>query len=231
GYVFLIGRQHPPEVTGSLALMKFVETLFGQSDLARRFRERFNVIVVPLMNPDGVDAGHWRHNFGGVDLNRDWDRFDQPETRAVRDELLQFKADSGPRLFLFLDFHSTHRDVFYTQPDHLKTSPEGFTRKWLDAVQERFPDYKLRQVGSHGSVQKTSKRWGYEVLGVPSITYEIGDHTDRSLIDRITEGAAHEMMRLLLLEVAAPKDKAALPNALIPSTTDSQGVSVPAPLP
>jgi murein tripeptide amidase MpaA len=157
GCVFLIGRQHPPEVTGSLALMKFVETLFGESDLARRFRERFNVIVVPLMNPDGVDAGHWRHNANGVDLNRDWDRFDQPETRAVRDEILRFKSASEPRLFLFLDFHSTHRDVFYTQPDHLKTNPEGFTRKWLEAVQQRFSDYRVRRVGSHGSALKTSR--------------------------------------------------------------------------
>jgi hypothetical protein len=31
-------------------------------------------------NPDGVDKGHWRLNDGGVDLNRDWGPFTQPET-------------------------------------------------------------------------------------------------------------------------------------------------------
>ena len=41
------------------------------------------VIVYPLMNPDGVDEGHWRHNTGGIDLNRDWAHYNQPETRQV----------------------------------------------------------------------------------------------------------------------------------------------------
>ena len=34
--------------------------------------EKFRVLAFPLMNPDGVDLGHWRHNAGGIDLNRDW---------------------------------------------------------------------------------------------------------------------------------------------------------------
>ena len=214
GYVFIIGRQHPPEVTGSLALMRFVETVVADSDLARRFRARFNVIVVPLVNPDGVEAGHWRHNINGVDLNRDWVKCTQPETRALRDEILKFKSAAGPRLYLFLDFHSTHRDVFYTQPDRLETFPKDFTRKWLDAVQGQFPDYEVRRVGSHGPTLKTSKRWVYHELGVPSITYEFGDHTARPLLNRISEGAAEEMMRLLLIEVGSVKNRAAFRDYL-----------------
>jgi len=184
GYVFIIGRQHPPEVTGSLALMSFVDTLVADTGLARRFRARFNVIVVPLVNPDGVAAGHWRHNMNGVDLNRDWGKFTQPETRALRDELVKFKSTPGPRLYLFLDFHSTHHDVFYTQPDKLETFPKDFTRNWLDALQARCPDYEVRREASHGATLKTSKQWVYHELGVPSITYEIGDHTPRPLINR-----------------------------------------------
>ena len=70
-HVLLIGRQHPPEVTGTKALVAFVEEMLGDSPLAREFRERFQIHVIPLVNPDGVDLGHWRHNTGGVDLNRD----------------------------------------------------------------------------------------------------------------------------------------------------------------
>ena len=76
----IVGRQHPPEVTGSMALMEFVETIVGASDLAKEFRQSFRTIVIPLMNPDGVAAGNWRHNLNGVDLNRDWGPF-----RAARD--------------------------------------------------------------------------------------------------------------------------------------------------
>src|SRR5262245_6773189 len=93
-HVVIIGRQHPPEVTGSLALMRFVEEIVSDSTLARSFREKYRVVLVPLLNPDGVEHGHWRSNMGGVDLNRDWGIFAQPETRAVRDQILAIKVHS-----------------------------------------------------------------------------------------------------------------------------------------
>lgn len=45
--VAIIGRQHPPEVTGTLALMEFVETLAGPGDLAEEFRRSFQVLSFP----------------------------------------------------------------------------------------------------------------------------------------------------------------------------------------
>ena len=58
----MIGRQHPPEVTGAIAMHSFIDTVLADTDLARQFRDRFKLAIVPLMNPDGVAAGHWRHN-------------------------------------------------------------------------------------------------------------------------------------------------------------------------
>jgi len=81
--LLIISRQHPPEVTGFIAMKSFIETIAGDSEQAKVFRQKFKVYNVPLMNPDGVDNGHWRHNMGGIDLNRDWQAFNQPETRAV----------------------------------------------------------------------------------------------------------------------------------------------------
>jgi len=196
GHVIIIGRQHPPETTGSMALMRFVEEIVGDSDLARSFRKEFHVLLVPLLNPDGVDHGHWRHNMNGVDLNRDWIKFAQPETRAVRDQVLALR-DKG-RVFLHLDFHSTHSDVFYTQPDSASSSPEGFTKQWLTALQARFPDYNVKRSSSVAPTSSTSHNWAYRTLGIPAITYEIGDNTDRALLQRIAAGAAQEMMKLLL---------------------------------
>ncbi len=73
--VYLFGRQHPPEITGGLAMQSFVDEVFSDSDLANEFRARFMLVLVPLINPDGVAAGRWRHNMGGRDLNRDWGPF------------------------------------------------------------------------------------------------------------------------------------------------------------
>lgn len=46
-HVSVIGRQHPPETTGSLALMRFIEEVAGDSELARAFRAEFHVRVIP----------------------------------------------------------------------------------------------------------------------------------------------------------------------------------------
>jgi len=201
-HVVILGRQHPPETTGSLALMRFVEELAGDTPLARDFRAAFHVMILPLLNPDGVDAGHWRHNLGGVDLNRDWRDFAQPETRAVRDEILALRERG--RLFLHLDFHSTFKDVFYVQPAEAVTSPPGFTHRWLDALQARVPDYEVRRSASPVPTPTTSMFWAHAQSGIPSVTYELGDHTERSRLRQVAAAAAQEMMMLLLELQDAP---------------------------
>jgi hypothetical protein len=206
GCVFVIGRQHPPEVTGTIALMSIVETLAGPGEVAEAFRRQFKVVVVPLVNPDGVAAGHWRSNLGGVDLNRDWGPFRQPETQAVRDEILKYGEDGAPPLALLLDFHSTQQDLFYVQGDDQPTRPPGFTREWLEALSRRMPDYTVRSIVSEAK-RPTSAKWGYDTFGVPAITCEYGDNTDRELIRRAARTAAEEMMRLMLAEVGEEPEK------------------------
>ena len=194
--VVIIGRQHPPETTGSQALMRFVEEIAGDSERARAFRQDFHVIVMPLLNPDGVDAGHWRHSLGRTDLNRDWKDFAQPETRSVRDEILALQA-SG-RVFLLLDFHSTFKDVFYTQADDAPSLLPDFTRRWLEDLQQQVPDYVVERSASPVPTPTTSTYWAHHTLGIPAITYEIGDHTERSRLRQIAAVTAQGMMRLLL---------------------------------
>jgi cytosolic carboxypeptidase protein 6 len=201
--VFIIGRQHPPEVTGSIGLMAFVDTISGGGELAEKFRLRFQTTVLPLVNPDGVVHGHWRSNLGGVDTNRDWKPFTQPESRAVRDALLKLGGEAGAKPFLFLDFHSTGKDIFYGQADSEPTVPPLFARKWLAAIHERFPDYTFAREDGHNAGKPTSKAWAYETFGIPAITYELGYETDRALIRKVCSGAAEEMMRILLAEPRA----------------------------
>ncbi|MXO96572.1 peptidase M14 [Erythrobacter aquimaris] len=196
--VVLVGRQHPPEVTGALAMFPFVETLLEHTELARRFRERFRVSAVPLLNPDGVVKGHWRHNTGGVDLNRDWGPFTQPETQLMRDVLVAIDNDPDRRLRLLLDFHSTGRDIFYTIPDELPTDPPLFTRDWLARYQDRMSGYEVTRDARHEVGRPISKAHAFDTYGVPAVTFELGDETDRTLIRRIGREAAIAMMEELL---------------------------------
>ncbi len=197
-YVFIIARQHPPEVSGAIGMMHFVDAIAGDSELSRLYRQRYCTVVIPTVNPDGVAHGHWRANAAGVDLNRDWSHFTQPETRAVRDQALACRSHRDQKLCLFIDFHSTYDDVFYTLPRETKLFPVGFTHNWLSAIQNRFPDYRVNDDDTHNAHRSTSKAWVASTLGVTAITYEFGDETDRQTIRRVATGSAEEMMRLLV---------------------------------
>ncbi len=196
-HVMIIGRQHPPEVTGSMALVRFVEELAGDFPLAREFREHFRVHVIPVVNPDGVDLGHWRHNTGGVDLNRDWRAFNQPETRVVRDTFREILADPGEEIWFGLDFHSTRYDVFYTLDRTLETEPPGIVDPWLHYLRSHLPEYEVNDSPS-GLQTPMSRNWFYEEFGAPALIYEVGDQTDRELIREVAATAARGTMEVLL---------------------------------
>ena len=198
--ILLLGRQHPPEVTGALTMRAFVATVLADTELARRFRESFQVITVPLLNPDGVAAGHWRHNADKTDLNRDWGPFKQPETRTVR-RLLEGLDERGTTLRLMLDFHSTQvtkTQLFYTQrPEDGDGSAHGFANTWFERVRHRAPDLAFIHRPSK-SDSDNAKNYLFDRYGIPSITYETGDETDPDWIAAATPTFAEEMMRVLL---------------------------------
>ncbi|MDH3787885.1 MAG: M14-type cytosolic carboxypeptidase [Xanthomonadales bacterium] len=194
-FVLMIGRQHPPEVTGAIAMQTFIDTVLGDSELAQRFRQRFKLGIVPLLNPDGVAAGHWRHNVNGVDLNRDWGPFTQPESTAVIRWVQQQESD-GRTLRLMLDFHSTFEDLFYTQPR--VTDPPDFASLWLDASAQRLPDFPFKHAANPVSEQPNAKNYFYKSRGIPAVTYESGDETTREMLEESAAIFAEEMMKTLL---------------------------------
>jgi murein tripeptide amidase MpaA len=193
--VMLVGRQHPPEVTGALAMVSFTDEVLGGSELARAFRERFDLYVIPNLNPDGVEHGHWRHNMAGIDLNRDWGPFTQPETQAAQSVVNEIDPAS---MALFLDFHSTQKNVFYTQPVGADGTEYGFTAEWLSRARAKLPNYTFDRQGAHNVDLPTSKTYVFETFGIPAITYELGDETDRTEIAETARIFAQEMMTLLL---------------------------------
>jgi predicted deacylase len=194
-FILMIGRQHPPEVTGAIAMRFFIDTVLADTDLAQRFRDRFKLAIVPLINPDGVAAGHWRHNINGVDVNRDWGPFTQPESQAVL-KWVERQEASDKTLRLMLDFHSTFEDLFYTQP--VSDDPVDFASLWLGASAARLPDFPFKHMANEVSEQPNSKNYFYTSRGIPAITYESGDETEREQIENAAVVFAEEMMRVML---------------------------------
>ena len=197
--VMVIARQHPPEVTGFLAMKSFIETLSGDSDQARAFRKDHTVFVAPLMNPDGVDNGHWRHNMGGIDLNRDWQNFNQPETRSVRDFLRAKDADYE---FVFgVDFHSTWDDIYYPLDTVVAGSKGQIVFDWIQGISQRLPQKKTN-ISASDQLEPTmvSRTYFFVNHNMPAIVFELGDDTPRDFLKLKGQVAAEELMRLLMEE-------------------------------
>ncbi len=63
--------------------------------------------IIPMVNPDGVDRGHFRFDAHGVNLNRYYhkpDRILQPSVYAIAQLINFWKKEN--QIFFFCDFHA-----------------------------------------------------------------------------------------------------------------------------
>lgn len=204
-WVVILGRQHPPEITGALALFPFVETLLSNSELSKYFLRKYNVLVIPNINPDGVHAGNWRSNANGKDLNRDWNDFTQIETRLIND-YLQGLVAQGQKIKFAIDFHSTKNDIFYTMPVDYGVESSYFVRHWLGELDRQMPNFNVVLRPGNNPNLGVSKQYFSDQFGVHAITYEMGDNTDRTKIKRIAYKSANILMINMLSDIDHEKE-------------------------
>lgn len=198
-WIFIMGRQHPPEVSGYLASQAFLETLLADNELATQFRERFRIAMVPMLNPDGVDHGHWRQSAGGVDLNRDWANFNQPETRLIKDYLDNSIAE-GIRIDFAIDFHSTDTDMYYIFTDEMQTHRQGFTGLWLNLLRDKIPGYEPDTEATDLS-SPSAKYYFFHELRAEFVTFEVADENARAEVRQRAVAGAEAMMELLMTDI------------------------------
>lgn len=168
--VIALTRQHPPEITGTRAFFAFADTLLRA--VTTEELQTTRILLFPLANPDGVENGHWRHNMGGVDTNRDWYTVSQPEIAAIQAKI---RAEAeGKTVAAFLDFHSTWRTLVYTppldKPDTDMTFPNAL-KTAFDATFTPQPDW----IVGHNADNGTSKNWALVTFNTPGLTIELGD--------------------------------------------------------
>ena len=198
-YIIILGRQHPPEVTGAFALKGFIDQLVSPSQLSQNFLNQYNIIFVPLMNPDGVDNGHWRYNVNKIDLNRDWGTFSQPETIAVNEKLIRLTANS--KLALFIDFHSTYNNIFYISENSSNNLSKFSLENWINNSSSGLLGigYSFQLINSSNKDNGVSKNYIYNKYNIPSMTYEVSDSEDRKKIKQSSSILATELMKFLVI--------------------------------
>ena len=190
-------RQHPPEVTGYFAFQSFITNILEESELSSAFLEKYRILAFPLMNPDGVDLGHWRHNSGGVDLNRDWSKYNQKEIKNTVNFITKTLKKNNSELVLGIDFHSTYYDVFYTNEERASTTMPNFLDEWFMGLENNIPNYKVNEQASN-SKQPVSKGWFLNAHMAVGVTFEIVDNTPRDRIRLIGKEAAKSMMNFMV---------------------------------
>lgn len=197
-WLVVLGRMHPPELTGAMAFFPFANTLLGASKLAYQFRDKFNIFIVPNLNPDGVEAGHWRHNVNGIDLNRDWIDFSQPEVKGVHKRIQQLIAEGG-QMAMAVDFHSTNKDVFYTMPSDYDIAHPHMVETWLTQLDDALMvDFTVLPEPGTSPGRGVFKQYFADEYQVHAITYEMGDNTNREVIRVVAEKAAEKLMSTML---------------------------------
>ncbi len=197
-----LGRQHPPEIPGAFAMEGFLDGVFAPDSYATGFRRAVNVIAVPFMNPDGVEAGHWRHNAGDVDLNRDWGAFTQPETRAVRDRLASLGASASPNLVI-IDFHATRSDrVYAPEPDRLDADDQAFNAAFRAQLAAGGARVAADWRETHSASGKSAKSHATNAWSAFAVTHEMGDDTTPAEATRDGAIAAQAVMRAFEMTAA-----------------------------
>ena len=135
---------------------------------------------------------------GGIDLNRDWQDFNQPETQAVRDFLVS-KSEEGKDFVFGGDFHSTWDDIYYPIDTSVTAPNEEFIYDWIEGITTRLPQ-KQTNIRPSDQIKPTrvSRNYFYVNHGMPAIVFELGDNTPRGFLKEKGKVAAEELMQLLM---------------------------------
>lgn len=190
--VFAITGQHPPEQAGVEAFKVFAETLMRT--LPEDTRADTRIVLLPLVNPDGLARGNWRHNNGGVDTNRDWLDQSQPAIKAAT-AFIRNEAE-GRTTVAFMDFHSTQETLVYTPPLEEDLADMNFPRalkQAFDAGIDPDPEW----ISGHNADSGTSKNWALQTLDVAALTVELADDAPQAEIVKVGEIAARTVISAL----------------------------------
>ncbi|MEX0315792.1 MAG: M14 family metallopeptidase [Allomuricauda sp.] len=196
-FIVLVARQHPPEIPGgTIGFKSFYETLFADTDTAKAFRGNFNIYTFPLLNPDGADMGNWRHNANGVDLNRDWVDFTQPETKMVK-HFVEEKVKRGKNIRFALDFHTSYSGPYLLVLDSINEfKTPGIIPEWIAKI-EASSSFKV-EARRRSQELPYCYNYFFNAFGAEAVTYEDGDEIDRDTIRKRAKVYAKTLMLTLL---------------------------------
>ena len=147
--VMVYSRVHGDEPAASEGALAFLDAL-TRGELVGRYDD-VQIVVVPMANPDGAVALK-RVTAKGGDINRDFVKYDYPETRAIQGEILRFDPH------VVVDAHeftvwgrlgertsaSDMQSAGPNEPNLPKALVDAHERLFRTAISRNFAQYGLR---------------------------------------------------------------------------------------
>lgn len=118
--VLFICGQHGDEHTSTMSMLDFAAETIKKDKVGDTDLSKIVLAIVPVANPDGF-VRESRENANGVDLNRDWKKIGQPETKC----LWKFISEFGPSIIL--DAHEWTQEAS-NWPNWVEVSGAGSER-------------------------------------------------------------------------------------------------------
>jgi murein tripeptide amidase MpaA len=139
--IWIVGREHPGETPLSFVCEGIIEAILNHP-AGKRLCTIFDFRVVPILNVDGVDHGHYYHNATGVNLARDWVDFKAVETRLLRNAIIEDIDNS--QVSLLINLHSSNdpiRGHFFLEisPSALSNEDAELQRAIFSAADKQHP--------------------------------------------------------------------------------------------
>ncbi len=103
--ILISSRVHPGETPASWAVEGILHFLTSQAEEAQIIRKNFQVIVVPMLNPDGVEEGLYRLDTRGHNLNRYYLVSDNRQPSIYGMKHLVQHYHTTKRLLYYFDIH------------------------------------------------------------------------------------------------------------------------------
>ena len=148
--IFMSARHHCSESMASWVLEGVAEAFLADDDLGRWLCGNVELMMVPMTDYDGVQAGDQGKNRPPHDHNRDYTEFVYPETKAITEWIA---GHAGGKLDVFIDVHcpwirGQYNEFMYTPWKDPKILPSAEDEKRFSALLEKLQCGSMRYKAS-----------------------------------------------------------------------------------
>ena len=144
--IFMSARHHCSESMANWVLEGVAEAFLADDSLGRWLRENVELMMVPFVDYDGVQAGDQGKVRKPHDHNRDYSEFIYPETKAITQWIA---AHARGKLDMFIDVHcpwirGKYNEFVYTPWKDPKILPDVAGEKRFSELLEKLQSGEMR---------------------------------------------------------------------------------------